>query len=192
MANRIDPISKPYFGPLETAEKVSSALYFFNGGISLVVMLLEYTEVSTTAAVFKVLFFAAALLGLILSATTRLYLWPRAQEKRLADSLSNAFAVNLSAERTEGYFNNDEAQPLPRLGMVTLENLFFCQRQARLLWRLELKISGVFALAWCIAIFSNVISIDVLTIVGLVFFGEQVCNKTLPCPVVENQGGEPI
>ena len=96
------------------------------------------------------------------------------QEKRLADSLSNAFAVNLSAERTEGYFNNDEAQPLPRLGMVTLENLFFCQRQARLLWRLELKISGVFALAWCIAIFSNVISIDVLTIVGLVFFGEQV------------------
>src|SRR5687767_12700706 len=109
MANKHDPISDAFFAPLAKAEAAVTAIYFANAGISLAIWLAEWLAMPAAAYLLKVTLLGSSMVGLILAAGVRLYYWPRAHDKRLADSLSSAFAVNLTEERTTGYFNNNES-----------------------------------------------------------------------------------
>jgi hypothetical protein len=55
----------------------------------------------------------------------RLYWSPSAADERRLDLLSNAYHVPLTHEQTIGYYNNDETDPLRRLGAAVLENSLF-------------------------------------------------------------------
>jgi hypothetical protein len=55
----------------------------------------------------------------------RLYWRPRAEDARRTELLSNTSTVALIYERTVGYYNNDQTDPIRRLGVALLENSLF-------------------------------------------------------------------
>lgn len=122
---RVDPIRKRYYDPLERAEKVSGWLFYIAAITSFLPLMFSEKSYpignSVVTAAFVLLVIANFVLGIVI----RLYFFPRAEDARRKEFLSNAFNFDLIHQRTIGYYNNDETSPLRRIGMLVMENLFF-------------------------------------------------------------------
>lgn len=124
-STRADPIRKRYFGPLEQAEIVSGWLFYIAAITSFLPLIFNEKSYpvgnSVVTAAFVLLVAANFVLGIVI----RLYFFPRAEDARRKEFISNAFNFDLIHQRTLGYYNNDETNPLRRIGMLVMENLFF-------------------------------------------------------------------
>ena len=120
MTSKIDPIRDTYYKPLELAETWSAWLFYITAPVSIAVVLLDKGTHAIAYIAFQIAFVVLALAGSLLGLCMRLYWAPRAQEKRIADFLSSAFNVELSPERTAGYYNNSASDPARRIALQVL------------------------------------------------------------------------
>lgn len=122
---RSDPIRTKFYGPLERAEKVSGWLFNIGAIASFLPLIFDEKTYPTSNSVVTAVFVLLVIANFVLGIVIRLYFSPRADDARRKEFLSNAFNFDLIHQRTVGYYNNDETNPLRRIGMSVLENLFF-------------------------------------------------------------------
>lgn len=121
---REDPIRKNYFRPLEIVELASGWLFYLGALASFAPLLIDQTAHSKLYAGALAIFVLIVVSMFITSIATRLYFFPRAEDARRKEFLSNAFGFDLIHQRTTGYYNNNETDPHKRMGLSVLENLF--------------------------------------------------------------------
>lgn len=109
----------------------------------------------------------------------RLYFFPRAEDKRRLELLSNSYSVKLTHEETVGYYNNDQKNPLKRLAASIMESAFFTAHIVRkmLLWE-RAKVVSYVAL-YIFAMANRSTNLDVLAVIAQVLFSEAILSRWL-------------
>lgn len=176
---RSDPIRVRYYEAVEIADKVSDRLFYVCAVLSVASLLVErqahssaYDLVMTAFAVAVIALFA---LGLVI----RLYLTPRAEDKRRQDFFSSACGVGLTHEKTEGYYNNDLVKPIERMAAQVLENSHFSKAIALRMARLERAKVAVYALVWLLCLLNRQTDLGIVVAASQAVFSEQVVSKWL-------------
>lgn len=177
--SRSDPIRARYYEAVELADKVSDGLFYVGAILSIVSLLVE-KQAHPNAYDFVMTAFAIAVIALFaLGLVSRLYLTPRAEDKRRQDFFSSACGVGLTHERTEGYYNNDFVESIKRMAAQVLENSHFSKAIALRMARFERAKVAVYALAWLLCLLNRQTDLGIVVAASQAVFSEQVVSKWL-------------
>lgn len=175
--SRSDPIRTSYYDAVELADKISDGLFYVGAVLSFATLFLDREmhpdSYNTVLIAFGVAVLALFVIGLI----SRLYLMPRAEDKRRQDFFSNAFSVNLIHQKTDGYYNNDFTDPIKRMAAQVLENSFFSKSITLRMATWERTKIGVYVMLWLICLINRRTDLGVVVAASQAVFSEQVLAK---------------
>lgn len=177
--SRSDPIRARYYDAVELADKASDGLFYTGATLSIASLLVE-KQAHPNAYDFVMAAFAIAVIALfVIGLASRLYLTPRAEDKRRQDFFSHACGVGLTHEKTEGYYNNDFVEPIKRMAAQVLENSHFSKAIALRISRVERVKVGAYALVWLVCLLNRHTDLGIIVAASQAVFSEQVVSKWL-------------
>jgi hypothetical protein len=177
--SRSDPIRTRYYDAVELADKVSDWLFYTNAALSVASLLVE-KQAHPIAYDWILIFFAVAVAALFtIGLVSRLYLTPRAEDKRRQDFFTSAFGVSLTHEKTDGYYNNDFSEPIKRMAAQVLENSHFSKVIALRMARTERIKMIAYAVIWLICVLNRQTDLGIVVAASQAVFSEQVVSKWL-------------
>lgn len=175
---RHDPVSDEFYGPVEACDAISDGLFYLCAALSIGALFVDRSQVilyDAVSTLFAIGVIASFSIGLVL----RLYLLPRAEDRRRRDFFTNAYGVNLAPEQTDGYYNNQETEPTRKVAVQLLEDSLFTKVIARRMARSERLRVGVYAGMWLACVISRRIDMGVVLVVSQTVFSEQLLSKWL-------------
>lgn len=170
--NRDDPIRRNYFRPLEVAESISGWLFYLGAAISFAPLVINQINHPKLYSGALVAFSTIVVMIFIAGNATRLYFFPRAEDARRKEFISNTFGFDLIHHRTTGYYNNDETDPQRRMGLSVLENLFFTKTILRKMAPFARAKVLIYALAWLVVVLYRETPSDWIATAAQVIFSE--------------------
>lgn len=174
---RSDPIAGSYFQWIEYADFLSVRLFITTAVLSILLLLIDRGAHSwwydVLQTFFAILVIALFLVGLI----TRLYLTPRAEDKRRQDFLSHACNIPLTHETTVGYYNNDLIGVIPRIAGQLFENTFFTKSILRFMARRERIFLCAYVVIYLLIIFYRDTNLAFIAVVSQAIFSEQILSR---------------
>ncbi len=171
MVKKIDPIRKKYYKPLEIAEKFECAFFYISAISSWLILIIDKNQYSALLEWSQILFALVVILLATTGATIRLYLAPRAQESRYKDFISHAFDTP-HYEKTKGYYNNKESEPLRRIAAQTLENSFYSKNIIVDMVRWERGKIIIYFVIWIFLMAHRSTELNIIVIITQVIFSE--------------------
>lgn len=177
--SRHDPIRKKYYGALDIAEKVSNILFLFGALLSFVTLIIDKSKHALIYDIILILFSLSVASLFILGIFLRLYLTPRAEDKRRQDFYSNAFNLSLIHQKTDGYYNNDCIDPIKRVAAQTLENSLFTKNIALKMAQFERIKVITYVFIWLILLYNRRTDLGWILVATQVIFSEQILSKWL-------------
>jgi hypothetical protein len=177
--SRSDPIRTNYYDAVQTAEKVSDWLFYLNALLSFCTLLVDQKFYPDAYDVVLLLFSISVVAMLALGLILRLYLTPRAEDKRRQDFFSSACNVSLIHQQTEGYYNNDFKDPIKRMAAQVLENSLFSKEIAlRMAHRERVKVA-IYALIWLVLLHNRRTDLGWIVAASQAIFSEQILSRWL-------------
>lgn len=178
-SKKIDPIRDRYYQPLETSERVLSALFYATALLSLAAPLIDRANYPSVYDWIQIPFVVCVVALFIVSLTIRLYFSPRAQNKRYQDFLGHVFGVQLSHEQTSGYYTSTVAGVPKRVAAQLLENCFYSMDTIGQMAVAERAKVGVYLTLWVVVILNRTTDLEVAAIVAQAVFSEQILSRWL-------------
>lgn len=176
---RQDPIRENHYKPLERSELAATGIFYVGAFASFVPLFLDQKS-SPKLYNAAVAFFALLVVcNFLISIANRLYFFPRAEDARRKEFLSNTFQFNLIHERTTGYYNNNETDPLRRIGVSALENLFFSKAILRKMAPAVRAKAAVYFVVWIGAALWRDTPLDWISTAAQVVFSEEIILRWL-------------
>lgn len=175
--SRSDPIRTNYFNAVQKAEKVTEWLFYLNALLSFCTLLVEQKTHPDAYDVVLLLFSISVVAMFALGMMLRLYLTPRAEDKRRQDFFSSACNVNLIHQQTDGYYNNDFKDPIKRMAAQVLENSLFSKEIALRMARRERIKVAVYALIWLVLLHNRRTDLGWIVAASQAIFSEQILSK---------------
>lgn len=177
--SRSDPIRTRYYDAVELADKASDWLFYIGAALSIVTLLVE-RQVYPIAYTWLLIFFAIAVVALFaIGLASRLYLTPRAEDKRRQDFFSSACGVSLNHDKTDGYYNNDFTKPIQRMAAQVLENSHFSKAIALRMAKVERGKVIAYVLIWLICLLNRQTDLGIVVAASQAVFSEQVISRWL-------------
>ncbi|CAJ8754366.1 Uncharacterised protein [Burkholderia pseudomallei] len=174
-----DPIRKRYFDDVELADTATDWLFYVGAVLSVLSLLLDKSAYPRIYDWVQVGFLIDAVVLFVLGQVSRLYLTPRAEDKRRQDFFGRAFDVSLSHEVTDGYYNNDARDPNRKLAAQLLENSLFSKTIALSMARFERIKLLVYAVLWLVCVINRQSDLGVILAASQVVFSEQLVSRWL-------------
>jgi hypothetical protein len=175
--SRSDPIRSNYFDAVEAADKASDRLFYLGALLSFGALLVDSGTAPILHGVVNIAFTLVVIGLFIAGLASRVYLAPRAEDKRRQDFFSSAYSVDLLHQKSEGYYNNTLTEPLRRLGAQVLENSLFSKTIALRMVRVErAKVCAYLAL-WLICLLNRRSDLGWIVAASQAVFSEQVFSK---------------
>lgn len=175
--SRSDPIHKNYYEAVQTAEKVSNGLFYFGALLSFAALLVDQKKYPDGYDIVLLLFSLSVVALFTLSLCLRLYLTPRAEDKRRQDFFSSACNVSLIHQQTDGYYNNDFKDPIKRMAAQVLENSLFSKEIALRMARRERVRASVYVLIWLVLLHYRRSDLGWIVAASQAIFSEQILSK---------------
>lgn len=177
--SRFDPIRTNYFDAVQIAEKVSDSLFYLSALLSFGTLIVDQTT-NPDAYDFILLIFSLSVVAMFtIGMILRLYLTPRAEDKRRQDFFSSACNVGLIHQQTDGYYNNNFEDPMKRMAAQSFENSFFSKEIAlRMAHHERLKVA-LYALIWLILLHYRRTDLSWIVAATQAIFSEQILSKWL-------------
>ena len=175
--SRSDPIRKSHYDAVSTADTVSDWLFYIAVVLSLV---FPFVEKATHPVAFDWMQYSFALAVVLLfgiGLASRLYWVPRAEDMRRQDFFSNAMGVNLTHQRTDGYYNNDLRDPSRRMAAQVLENSHFSKSIILRMLRVERTKTFVYLASWLLCVIYRGADLGWIVAATQAVFGEQILSK---------------
>jgi hypothetical protein len=177
--SRSDPIRARYYDAVELADKASDWLFYVGAALSIGTLLVK-REAHPTAYDWLLIFFAIAVVALFaIGLASRLYLTPRAEDKRRQDFFSSACGVSLTHDKTVGYYNNDFTEPIKRMAAQVLENSHFSKAIALRMAKVERAKVIAYALIWLVCLLNRQTDLGIVVAASQAVFSEQVISRWL-------------
>jgi hypothetical protein len=177
--SRNDPVGKEYYSPLAQAETLADVAFYAAALASIAVLLIDQTKYKLYSDAVQIVFVIAVIIVFGFGISTRLYWSARAQEKRCADFISNAFGIPLIHNTSTGYYNNTQTDPIKRVGAALLENSFFSAEIARRMLRSERLSVALYTIAWVSCALYRKTDLAFVSTVAQVVFSEQIISRWL-------------
>lgn len=172
-----DPINDRFFKPLRILERCSGWLFYVTAIVSFLPLFIEKKEHPSAFEAVQIAF-VVLVLGLFAAGlVARLWLMPAAHDARRVDLLSHAYKVPLTHEQTEGYYNNDQSDPIRRLGVATMESAFFTRAILRSMASRERAKTGIYVAAFLVALMYKGYPPEVWGVAALAVFSEQIVSR---------------
>lgn len=175
--SRSDPIRTNYFDAVQNAEKVTDWLFYLNALLSFCTLLVEQKTYPEAYDIVLLLFSICVVAMFTLGMMLRLYLTPRAEDKRRQDFFSSACNVNLIHQQTEGYYNNDFKDPIKRIAAQLLENSLFSKEIALRMARRERVKVAIYALIWLVLLHHRRTDLGWIVAASQAILSEQILSK---------------
>jgi hypothetical protein len=172
-----DPIRTNYYGAVQTAEKVSDLLFYLNALLSFCTLLVDQKAHPDAYDVVLLLFSISVVAMFALGIILRLYLTPRAEDKRRQDFFSSACNVSLIHQQTDGYYNNDFKDPIKRMAAQVLENSLFSKEIALRMVRHERVKVAIYALIWLVLLHNRRTDLGWIVAASQAIFSEQILSR---------------
>lgn len=170
--NKIDPISEKYYRPLSRADALGDWLFYSSALLSIVILYVP-------AQWAQLLFALSVVVLFVVTLTTRLYFFPRAQVCRYQDFLAHALGRGLTHDPTVAYYNN-AADPGPtKVAAQVLESSFFSREiLSRMLPRERIKLA-LYIIVWLIAVLYRQTDLAFIGVAAQILFSEQILSRWL-------------
>lgn len=171
-----DPVRSEFYGPVEACEHACSLLFYVGAALSVAVLFVD-RRYPVWHDGLTILFSVTVIALFILSLMLRIYLLPRAEDRRRRDFFANAYRVNLAPAQTDGYYNNQESEPTRKIAMQVLEDAFFTKAILLRMARTERIRCVAYALLWLLCVFNRRVDMDVVLVACQAVFSEQVISR---------------
>jgi hypothetical protein len=175
---RVDPIDRNYEA-VHACEFASNILFWSAAALSIAVLLIDK---ATYPALFEIaqIAFAVAVIALFgLGLMLRLYWSPQAEDARRSTFISDAYNVAITPEKTKGFYNNAETEPLQRLGLSLMENCYFTRAVTLEMLKRERLIIPAYVAVFFVAVFNRNTDLAIIPIAAQVIFSEQLFSRWL-------------
>jgi len=174
--SRIDPVDSGY-ATLKRAEDLGDWLFYFAAVLSLIVVFVDHSRSPSLYNWLQTIFIIAVSGLFAIGMIIRLYLKPAAEDARRLDLISNSTKVPLIPQHSVGYYNNDESDPIRRLGLSTLENSLFSEAiAAEMLMMERIKIAAYVLLLLACLLYRQT-DLGVVAAAALAVLSEQLLSK---------------
>jgi hypothetical protein len=174
-----DLIRKKYYSPVETAEKYSDGLFYLAILLSFSAIFVEKSKHPKMYGVVHLLFIIVVIVFFTIGQALRLYLVPRAEDKRRQDFLSNAYGVPLSYDLTEGYYNSNLSNSVERIAAQVLENAFFSKSIVIEMVKTTRIYTASYLILWFIVALWRSTDLAILAVIAQTVFSEQLVSRWL-------------
>jgi hypothetical protein len=176
---KVDTVGDNYYKPLELAESIGGGLFWIVSVLSIGTLFVDKSAYPALFASLQIAFLVLALLFFVQGQAQKLYFFPRAEDKRRQELLSNSYGVSLTSEETVGYYNNEQTNPLKRLAASIMESAFFTREIARkMLVGQRTKTLG-YLVVYLIVISVRSTNLELLTVAAQVLFSEDIISRWL-------------
>ena len=177
---RQDPIRDRFFRAVEQSEVASRWLLWIALCMSLASFLLSQERtLATIRDVVQIAFLVVVGAVFVLSLVSRLYWTPRAEDERRRDFFTNAYGIDLTHNRTVGYYNNDQVASTRRAAANVLENCLFTKTIAERMARQERIRIVAYAVVLVVVVLYRGSSVGLITIVAQTVLSEQILSHWL-------------
>ncbi|TPG45517.1 hypothetical protein EAH75_18030 [Rhodanobacter glycinis] len=175
--SRSDPIRKEYFKAVELGDKVSDFLFYLGAFLSIVCLLVNQANFPAISSAVLIAFGVSALSLFVMGLVSRLYLTPRAQDKRLQEFFSSAWGISLIHQKTDGYYNNEFADPIKRMAAQVLENSHFSKAVSLRMARAERVRIILYVSLWLVCVLCRQTDLGVVVAASQAVFSEQLVSR---------------
>ena len=178
LIKKIDPIRDSY-NSIELSDKIYGIIFYITAIISITLFFIDKNKYEFTYNIIQIIFLISAVILFILGTIIRLYLTPRCENKRLKDFLSNSYGLDLSHEKTFGYYNNNFSEPLKRIAAQILENSLFSKSIILKMAVNERIKSSVYICLFIIAILFRNTNLEFISIISQFLFSEELLSRLI-------------
>lgn len=176
---KVDTVGDKFYKPLQTVEAVGGWLFWVVATLSIATLLVDKGAYPAIADYVQIAFIVAVFLFFVQGLAQKLYLFPRAEDERRRELLSNSFNVPLSHEATVEYYNNDQTNPLKRLAASVMESSFFTKEIMRKMLRTERAKTLGYAAVYFVALSNRSTDLGVAAVVAQLVFSEDILMRWL-------------
>ena len=175
---RVDPVDRDYEA-VHACEFVSNILFWTAAALSIAVLLIDKATYSALFEIAQIVFALVVIALFGLGLMLRLYWSPQAEDARRSTFISDAYNVAMTPEKTTGFYNNAETEPLQRLGLSLMENCYFTRAVTLEMLKRERLIVPAYAALFLIAVFNRNTDLAIIPIAAQVLFSEQLISRWL-------------
>jgi hypothetical protein len=176
---KVDTVADNYYKPLQRAEKAGDLLFWLISILSIVALFVEKETNPLAADVVQIALIACVILFFVQGQVQKLYLFPRAEDKRRQQLLSDSFGVALTHEQTAGYYNNDQTNPIKRLAASVMESAFFTNAITRLMLPAERAKTIGYIVVYVVALLNRSSDLAFLAVAAQALFGGEIVARWL-------------
>lgn len=177
--SKVDTVGDNYYKPLARSEAVGGGLFCVVAILSIAALFVDKAVYPLASDILQVVFIVCALLFFFQGQIQKLYLFPRAEDKRRQELLSNSYGVTLTHEETVEYYNNDQTNPLKRLAASVMESAFFTREIVRkMLVGQRMKTIG-YLVIYLIAVLNRSTNLEFLAVAAQAVFSEDIIARWL-------------
>lgn len=176
---KIDTIAKKYYKPLKLAERAGDVLFWLISVLSIVALYVDKVSYPPAADLAQIALIVCVILFFVQGQIQKLYLFPRAEDARRQQLMSDSFDVALTHEETVGYYNNDQTYPIKRLAASVMESAFFTKAITRtmLLWERTTTIG--YLVVYVAAVLNRSSDLAMLAVAAQALFGGEIVARWL-------------
>ncbi len=173
MTERIDELEK-YYTPIERCDNWAWGLFFISAILSVAIPYSNVIQIAWIQNSISILFILSVVTHSILSHFNSFYLIPKAESHRRKQLLSNSFAVPLTPERTELYYNNEVSPSVTKLAANVMENSFFAKNICNEMAKKERIKSLIYLIIYLFSILNRRTDLDLILILTQVLFSGDI------------------
>lgn len=177
--SKIDTVREKYYRPLERAESAGGFLFWAVSVLSIATLFIDGKAYPLPYNLIQAMFVACVVLFFVQGQALRLYFFPRAEGKRRQELLSNSFSVPLTHEKTVGYYNNAQTDPLKRLAASVMESSFFTNAIAHKMLANQRTITFGYLFIYIVAAINRSTDLGIIAIAAQVLFSEDIFSRWL-------------
>jgi hypothetical protein len=177
--SRYDPIRLNYYAVVQNAEKASDWLFLAGALLSFSTLLIDQKKYPDGYDIILLVFGLSVVTLFALGIALRLYLIPRAEDKRRQDFFSSAWNVSLIHQQTDGFYNNDLKNPIKRMAAQVLENSLFTKEITLRMARHERVKASAYLLLWLALLHYRRTDLGWIVAASQAIFSEQILSKWL-------------
>lgn len=176
---KVDTVAKNYYKPLHRAEKAGNVLFWLISILSIVALFVDKALHPLAAGIVQIALTVCVILFFVQGQVQKLYLFPRAEDKRRQQLLSNSFSVTLTHEETVGYYNNDQTNPIKRLAASVMESAFFTNALTRMMLPWERAKTFGYIVVYLVAVLNRSSDLEFLAVAAQALFGGEIVARWL-------------
>lgn len=174
---KVDTVGKNYYDPLVLMDTIGGRLFWAISVLSIVTLFVDKVVYPRANMALQIAFLVFALLFFVHGQVQNIYLFPRAEDARRQETLSNSFSVALTHEETVGYYNNDQTNPLKRLAANAMESAFFTRSIVRKMLRSQRITTLGYLVIWVAAMAYPSTDLELIGVAAQAIFSGEIVGR---------------